>query len=102
MIWHPRDEPEDGPSKEEAAFYDALADNESAVQLMGNEEVRFIASELVKTVLESEGFDWRKFQGRRIRNPVAVKRILKYYGSPGRGDQDRGPAGRGARYKIAA
>jgi len=77
-----RDEPEDGLSKEEAAFYDALADNESAVALMGNEELRFIASELVKTVRESAGFDWWKFQDRRMKIRVAVKRILKHYGYP--------------------
>ncbi len=77
-----RDDPEDGLSKEEGAFYDARADNESAVELMGNEELRFIASELVKTVRESAGFDWWKFQDRRMKIRVAVKRILKHYGYP--------------------
>lgn len=77
-----RDEPEDGLTKEEAAFYDALADNESALQLMGNEDLRLIASELVKTVRENAGFDWWKFDDRRKRIRVAVKRILKKYGYP--------------------
>lgn len=77
-----RDEPEDGLTAEEAAFYDALADNQSAVELMGNDELRLIASELVKTVRENAGFDWWKFDDRRKRIHVAVKRILKKYGYP--------------------
>jgi len=77
-----RDEPEDGLTAEEAAFYDALADNQSAVELMGNEELRLIASELVKTVRDNAGFDWWKFDDRRKRIRVAVKRILKKFGYP--------------------
>ncbi|MCU0781777.1 MAG: DUF3387 domain-containing protein, partial [Akkermansiaceae bacterium] len=77
-----REEPEDGLTKEEAAFYDALADNQSAVELMGNEELRLIASELVKTVREKAGFDWWKFDDRRKRIRVAVKHILRKYGYP--------------------
>jgi type I restriction enzyme, R subunit len=77
-----RNEPEDGLTKEEAAFYDALADNQSAVELMGNEDLRLIASELVRTVRENAGFDWWKFDDRRKRIRVAVKRILKKYGYP--------------------
>jgi type I restriction enzyme, R subunit len=77
-----REEPEDGLSAEEAAFYDALADNESAVELMGNEELRLIASELVKTVRDNAGFDWWKFDARRKRIRVAVRRILRQYGYP--------------------
>jgi type I restriction enzyme R subunit len=77
-----REEPEDGLTAEEAAFYDALADNQSAVELLGNEELRLIASEPVKTVRENTGFDWWKFDDRRKRLRVAVKRILKKFGYP--------------------
>lgn len=35
---------------EEVAFYDALAENGSATELMGNADLRLIASELVKAV----------------------------------------------------
>jgi len=77
-----REEPEDGLTAEEAAFYDALADNQSALELMGNEELRLIASELVKTVRDNAGFDWWKFDDRRKRIRVAVKRILKRFGYP--------------------
>lgn len=77
-----RDEPEDGLTAEEVAFYDALADNQSAVDLMGNQELRVIASELVKTVRENAGFDWWKFEDRRMKIRIAVKRILRKYGYP--------------------
>jgi len=77
-----RDEPEDGMTPEEVAFYDALADNKSAVDLLGNQELRVIASDLVKTVRENAGFDWWKFEDRRSRIRVAVKRILRKYGYP--------------------
>ena len=35
---------------DELAFYDALATNESAVQVLGDEQLRVIARELVETV----------------------------------------------------
>jgi type I restriction enzyme R subunit len=48
-----RKEPDDGLTPEEVAFYDALAENGSATELMGNAELRLIASELVKAVREN-------------------------------------------------
>ncbi len=42
-----------GLTEEERAFYDALADNESAVQAMGSKELRVIATELVTQVRKS-------------------------------------------------
>ncbi|MCY4310218.1 MAG: DUF3387 domain-containing protein, partial [Rhodospirillaceae bacterium] len=39
---HQRGE-EEGLSREEIAFYDALAQNESAVEVMGNDQLRIIA-----------------------------------------------------------
>ena len=37
-----------GLNEEELAFYDALADNESAVEVMGDKKLAFIARELMK------------------------------------------------------
>jgi type I restriction enzyme R subunit len=42
----------------ECAFYDARADNESAVQAMGSQELRVIATELVTNVRNSVTIDW--------------------------------------------
>lgn len=77
-----REEPEDGLSKEEVALYDALADNASAVEVMGNEKLRIIATMLVTTIRENAGVDWWKFNDRRRKMRIAVKRILRQTGYP--------------------
>ncbi len=77
-----RNEPEDGLSVEETTLYEALADNKSAVELMGNEQLRIIAAELVKTIRESSGVDWFKLENRRIKVRVEIKKILKKFGFP--------------------
>ena len=45
-------------SPEEVAFYDALAANESAVDVLGNDQLVVIASELVRTVRATWSVDW--------------------------------------------
>ena len=77
-----REEPEDGLSQEEAAFYDALARSASAMALMGNEDLRVIAAELVNTVRASASVDWWRKDNVRTKMRVAVKRILKKHGFP--------------------
>ena len=47
-----------GLSDDEIAFYDALAMNESAVQVMGVDELKVIAVELVTKVRQSVTIDW--------------------------------------------
>lgn len=75
-------EPEDGLSPQEVAFYDALAQNESAVELMGNEELRVIATELVNTVRANASVDWWRKDNVRTKMRVAIRRILKRHGYP--------------------
>ena len=75
-------EPDDDMSEAERSFYDALAQNESAVQVMGNEELRVIAAELVKSVRESAGTDWWQRDDVRAKMRVVVKRILRRHGYP--------------------
>lgn len=75
-------EPDDDLSEAERSFYDALAQNESAVEVMGNEELRIIATELVNSVRESSGVDWWQREDVRAKMRVAVKRILRRYGYP--------------------
>ena len=49
-----------GLTEEELAFYDALETNDSAVQVLGDDEqLRTIARELVKTVRANLTIDWR-------------------------------------------
>ena len=49
---------ESGLSDEEIAFYDALAENESARQVMGEPTLRVIAHELVISIKNSVSVDW--------------------------------------------
>ena len=71
-----------GLSNEEIAFYDALANNESAVQAMGDVKLRVIAAELVTQVRKSVTIDWTLRESARARIRVMVKRILNKYGYP--------------------
>lgn len=71
-----------GLNDDEIAFYDALAANESAVQAMGNDELKVIAAELVTQVRKSVTIDWSVRESARARIKVMVKRILKKHGFP--------------------
>ena len=73
---------EEGLSAEEVAFYSALADNESAVEVMGNDHLKVIATELLKSLKRSVTVDWAHRESARARMRVNVKRILKRYGYP--------------------
>jgi type I restriction enzyme R subunit len=71
-----------GLSPEEVAFYDALAENESALEALGSEQLRVIAHELVEQMRASATVDWHHKSSARARMRVLVKRILKKYGYP--------------------
>jgi len=73
---------ESGLSDEEIAFYDALAENESAVQLMGNDTLKVIAHELLVSLKNNVTIDWVYRDSTRARMRVLVKRILRKYGYP--------------------
>lgn len=73
---------EHGLSDEELAFYDALAQNESAVQVMGNEQLRVIANELLSAMKSNVTVDWHKKESARAKMRVLVRRILKRFGYP--------------------
>ena len=71
-----------GLSDDEVAFYDALAENESARQVMGDDKLRFLAQELVDRVKQSVTIDWQVRENARAQIRVLVKRILRKYGYP--------------------
>ena len=73
---------EGGLSDEEIAFYEALADNESAVDIMGNDSLKIIAAELVENLKANASVDWAHRESARARMRVLVKRILRKYGYP--------------------
>lgn len=73
---------ETGLSPEEVAFYDALAENESAVEVLGNDQLTVIAHELLKGLQANVSVDWAHRDSARARLRVLVKRILRKYGYP--------------------
>ena len=71
-----------GFSDEELAFYDALETNDSAVKVLGDETLRTIAIELVKTVQRNVSIDWTIKESVRAKIRAMVKRILRKHGYP--------------------
>lgn len=67
---------------EEVAFYDALTDNESAREVLGDETLKTIARELVETVRKNVSIDWTLRESVQAKLRVLVKRTLKKYGYP--------------------
>jgi len=60
----------------------ALEVNDSAVAVLGDESLRYIARELVETVKRNVTIDWAVKDSVRAKLRVAVKRILRKYGYP--------------------
>jgi type I restriction enzyme R subunit len=75
-------QPHDDMFVAERSFYDALAQNESAVEVLKNDQLKVIAAELVKSVRENSGVDWWQREDVRARMRVSVKRILRQFGYP--------------------
>ena len=71
-----------GLSEDELAFYDALETNDSAVQVLGDETLRAIAQELVRTVRSNVTIDWTLRENVRAQLRVLVRRILRKHGYP--------------------
>ena len=69
-------------SDDELAFYDTLEVNDSAVKVLGDETLRTIARELVKTVRNNVTIDWTLKESVQAKLRVMVKRILRKYGYP--------------------
>ena len=72
----------EGMSDDELAFYDALAQNDTAVEAMGNEQLRIIAHELLDQVRRNATVDWHKKESARAKMRILVRRILRKYGYP--------------------
>ncbi|MDX2220338.1 MAG: type I restriction endonuclease subunit R [Burkholderiales bacterium] len=71
-----------GLTDDEVAFYDALAANKSAVQALGDDKLKVIATELITQVRKSATIDWTLRESARAKIRVLVKRILNKYGYP--------------------
>jgi len=71
-----------GLNQDELAFYDALAANDSAVAVLGDETLRGLARELVDAVRRNVTIDWTMRENVRAQRRVMVRRILRKYGYP--------------------
>ncbi|MGQ9872452.1 type I restriction enzyme endonuclease domain-containing protein [Leptodesmis sp.] len=73
---------EQGLSADEIAFYDALAENESAAEVMGNDQLKVIAHELLMSLKSNITVDWAHREIARADLRRTIKRILRKYGYP--------------------
>jgi type I restriction enzyme R subunit len=69
-------------SDEEAAFYEALEVNDSAVAVLGDETLKAIARELVETVRRNVTIDWTVKETVRAKLRTLVRRVLRKHGYP--------------------
>ncbi|MDD3035487.1 MAG: DUF3387 domain-containing protein, partial [Candidatus Saccharimonadaceae bacterium] len=71
-----------GLGDDEVAFYDALRQNGSAVEVMGDGQLRELARVLVQRVRNNTGVDWTIRAMAQARLKVEVKKVLNQYGYP--------------------
>ncbi len=65
-------------SEDEMAFYDALEVNDSAVQVLGDDQLRDIADK----IRSNANIDWTIRESARAKLMVLVRRTLTKYGYP--------------------
>ncbi len=71
-----------GLNNDELAFYDALAQNNSAVETLGDDKLKVIATELIINVRKNVTIDWTARESARAKIRVMVRRILRRHGYP--------------------
>ena len=71
-----------GLSEDELAFYDALETSDSAVSVLGDDQLRNIARELADKVKRNATIDWTIKESVRAKLMVLVRRTLTKYGYP--------------------
>ena len=71
-----------GLQPDEVAFYDALANNESAVRELGDETLKKIAVEITEKLRKSTTVDWQVRDSVRAKLRILVRRTLQRYKYP--------------------
>ncbi len=71
-----------GLTEDEVAFYDALASNRSAKEMMGDETLRELARILVKKVKANTSIDWTIKESVQAKLRLIVKKVLRKYRYP--------------------
>ena len=73
---------ESGLTQDEVAFYDALADNASAREVMQDDTLKLIARELADRIKSKASLDWTQRETVRADMRRTVRRLLAKYGYP--------------------
>ena len=68
-----------GALEDEIRFYDALANNESAVRQLTDETLKKIAHELTENLRQNLTVDWSERESVRAKLRLMVKRVLRKY-----------------------
>lgn len=71
-----------GLSMEEISFYDALADNESAREVMKDEKLRELSRVLAEKIRTNTSIDWTIKENVQAKLRIIIKRTLRQYGYP--------------------
>lgn len=71
-----------GLSEYELAFYDAISQNQSAKDVLGDDVLRELAVYLVETVKNNATIDWTIKESVKAKLKVMVKRALRKFGYP--------------------
>ncbi len=71
-----------GLTEFEYAFYTAVANNDSARELMQQEKLRELAVVLTETIRQNASIDWTIKESVKAKLKVAVKRLLRKFGYP--------------------
>ncbi|MGP2756859.1 type I restriction endonuclease subunit R [Serratia marcescens] len=71
-----------GLNPDEIAFYDALAENESAVRELGDETLKKLAIEVTLKLRQSTTVDWQVRESVRARLRILVRQTLRKYKYP--------------------
>ena len=69
-------------SEDEKAFYDALADNQSAKDVLGDKTLMAMAKELVDTIHRNVKVDWTMRESVQANLRIEIRRLLKRYKYP--------------------
>ncbi len=68
--------------EDELAFYDALASNDNAKEVLGDKQLAMLAIKVFESVKNNTTIDWMLKESVRARLRRDVKRILNKYGYP--------------------
>lgn len=71
-----------GLNDDELAFYDALANDETAIRELGDEILKAIAHELTNQLRKTVTVDWAKRESVRASIRIKIKRLLRKYKYP--------------------